>query len=145
VATGACRGSSPKLVQNEGGARRDEGRLVVGPGLEAIDDAHAALLEPRDQAVEVGRLDREMMQPLAALVDEALDEAPRRRALNELELEVPDEEIAPRVVVGVARQPLVQRHGRKVAAEEGERRLHVADGDRDVVHAHAFDVDRVRA
>ena len=57
----------PELNQGaECRARRDERRLGV-PLLEAVDDAHAARFEPRDRRVEVGRLDREVVQSFAAL------------------------------------------------------------------------------
>jgi hypothetical protein len=126
----------PELDQRaECRTRRDERGLVVAR-FEQIDDAHAAALQRIDGAIELGRLDREVVQPLAAFVDEALDEAARPGALDDLELEVADVEIAPGVVAGVARLTLVHHHDGKVSAKERQRGVGVPHGDREMIDAH---------
>ena len=136
----------PELDQGpERRARRDERGLLVGAGLEAVDDADAAAFEGVDRALEVRRFEREMVQPLAALRDEPLDEAPLRGTCDELELEVADEEVAPRVVAGVTEKTFVHGDDREVAAEERERGVDVAHRDRQVVDAHRRTIDHACA
>src|SRR5438552_16143896 len=85
-------------------ARMDEGGLGAVPVVAAVDDAQPVALEGRGVGAEPALLDvdREMVRALAAAGEEALDEAPRARALDQLELPVADEEVGPDELVIVA-------------------------------------------
>src|SRR5207249_5010232 len=80
-------------------------------------------LEGRGVGAEPALLDvdREMMRALAAAGEEALDEAPRARALDQLELPVADEAVGPDGLVIVAGARLDSHAAGERAAEEGER------------------------
>src|SRR2546425_447873 len=121
------------------GARRDEGGLVAVPVVAAVDDAQAGALEGRGVGAEPALLDvdREMMHALAAAGEEALDEARRARALDQLELPVADEEVGPDELVIVAGARLDAHADGEHTAEEGERGGEGPDRDRDVVDAES--------
>ena len=78
-----------------------------------------------------------MMEALAAAGEEALDEAPRPRALDQLDLEIADGEVGPEKLwrVPVAYFPWTIQARRKVLEEEGERPIDRAHRDRDVIDA----------
>ena len=82
-------------------------------------------------------VDRQMMHALAAAGEEALDEARRARALDQLELPVADEEIGPDELVIVAGARLDAHADGEHAPEEGERRGDGLDRDRQVVDAES--------
>src|SRR5207245_10928450 len=126
----------PELDQDaRRGSRRDEGGLVAVPIIAAVDDAQPVALEGRGIGAEPALLDvdREMMRALAAAGEEGLDEAPRARALDQLELPVADEEVGPDELVIVAGARLDSHADGEHAAEESERVGDGADRDRSVV------------
>src|SRR5206468_5189293 len=126
----------PELDQDaRRAARRDEGGLVAVPVVAAVDDAQPVALEGRGVGAEPALLDvdREMVRALAAAGEEALDEAPRARALDQLELPVADEEVGPDELVIVAGTRLDPHADGEDAAEKGERRGDRLDRNRHVI------------
>src|SRR5262249_7487727 len=80
-------------------------------------------------------LEGEVVEPLAPAGEEAFNEAPGTRALDQLELEVADEEVGPGELAIVARPRLDPHADRQGAPEEVERRRDRGNGDRDVIDA----------
>ena len=74
-----------------------------------------------------------MVPALAVYGEEALDEASRARALDQLELPVADEEVGPDELVIVAGARLDSHADGEHAAEESERGGDGADRDRHVM------------
>jgi hypothetical protein len=90
-------GHLPELDQRaECRARRDKRGCGTGRIFLFIDDAHASGAQLRDDWIEMIHLDRQMMHPLAVLVDKFADEAGlARQILNQLDDETAEMEILP--------------------------------------------------
>ncbi len=76
-------------------AGMDERGFVAVSFIETVDNANAVALEPLEVPREPIDLERQMMKAFAATGEEAIDEAPRPRALDELDLEIADGEVGP--------------------------------------------------
>src|SRR5262249_17020204 len=129
VSSRYARRRLPELDQHtEGAARRDECRLRAGAQLLLVDDAHAIGLELRDVGIECVDIDRDVMEPFAALRDEAFDEAAAPRlCLDQLDL------VAVEVKAGDVERAVPSRM-RRPPQLEGEIRLEKAQGRVDVAY-----------
>ena len=119
----------------ECGARMDERGFVAVSFVEAADDANAVALEPLEVPCEPRDLERQVVEPFTASGEEAFDEAPRPRTLDELDLVVADGEVGPKEFRRIA-VPLPSgtiQPSRKVLEEECERLVDRAYGDRRVI------------
>jgi hypothetical protein len=115
--------------------RGDKRSHVAVAGIEAVDDAGAVRLEPCDEWLEIGDLEREMVQALTAFVDEPPHEALRPRGLDQLQLELSDIEVTPVEVVRITGTLLDAHLDRQAGTEEPQGGVDVVDGNRDVIDA----------
>src|SRR5437773_9903272 len=116
-------------------ARMDEGGPVAARDLGLADQLDAVGLEAAHEWVQPVDVDRQVVKPLASPREEALDEARRARALDQLHLVARDPEARLVVRPVPAELPRPRRLDREAAAEPGERRGDRAEGDRQVTDA----------
>ena len=117
-----------------GAAWRDEGGHLPVAVVVAVDNPQPVALQALQQRLELGDFQGHVMQPFAALFDEAGHETVRSDRLDQLELEGADVEIAPIEVAGMP-EPLVAAHlDRQTAAKESQRGVDVAHGDRHMIY-----------
>src|SRR5437773_10523552 len=115
-------------------ARMDEGGPVAARDLGLADQLDAVGLEAAHEWVQPVDVDRQVVKPLASPREEALDEARRACALDQLHLAASEAEALEDVLPVVAELLRSPRLDREHAAEEGERRGDGADRER-----HVFD------
>src|SRR5262249_8452861 len=118
-------------------ARMDEGRLAAAADRRFADDPDPFVAESLEQRIDAVDVHRQVVEPFAALGEEAADRRVVARRLDELDLvarEPEAREVEAAVPAAMLRAPKLDR---EEALEPGERRVDRADRDRQVIDLEA--------